>query len=65
MYYRIFDRQCGQYFSTGYNAESMPDLLKQFSYFLTGRAVLLSWEEIAEQMQGLEIERDDLPFEEL
>lgn len=65
MYYRVFDRQCGQYFATGYNSESMPDLLSKFSQFVTGKPIILSWEDIAEQLQDVEIERNELPFDEL
>jgi hypothetical protein len=74
-YYRVFDTQRGDYFATGYNAESMQELISDFqSYILMANEVddneenkdgfLSNWEGIAEYLQGAELEESNTPFEE-
>jgi len=75
-FYRVFDTQTGCYFATGYNAESMQELVTDFqSYILMANEVedneeningfLSNWEDIAEHLQGAELEVSNTPFEEI
>jgi hypothetical protein len=75
-FYRVFDKQIGDYFATGYNAESMEDLIEQFqSYILMSSEVednkenlngfLSTWKGIEEYLQGAELEQNETPFEEI
>jgi hypothetical protein len=75
-YYRVFDTQIGDYFATGYNAESMKDLILDFqSYILMTNEVedseenlngfLSTWKGIEEYLQGAELEQSNTPFEEI
>jgi hypothetical protein len=75
-YYRVFDEQRGCYFATGYNAESMKELISDFqSYILMANEVedneentdgfLSNWSGIAEYLQGAELEESNTPFEEI
>jgi hypothetical protein len=75
-YYRVFDTQIGDYFATGYNAQSMQELISDFkSYILTANEVedteeningfLSNWEGIAEYLQGAELEQSVIPFEKI
>jgi len=74
-YYRVFDTQTGNYFATGYNAQSMQELIEDFqSYILMANEVedneenregfLSNWDGIAEHLQGAELEESNTPFEE-
>lgn len=36
VYYRVFDEQTGSYFATGYNAESMEELIEDFQSYILG-----------------------------
>ena len=73
-FYRVFDTQTGCYFATGYNAESMQELVTDFqSYILMANEVedneentngfLSNWDGIAEHLQGAELEESNTPFE--
>jgi hypothetical protein len=75
-YYRVFDTQIGCYFATGYNVDSMEELIYAFqSYILMANEVedteentngfLSNWEGIAEHLQGAELEESNTPFKEL
>jgi hypothetical protein len=75
-YYRVFDTQRGCYFATGYNVDSMEELIYAFqSYILMANEVedteentngfLSNWEGIAEHLQGAELEESNTPFEEV
>ena len=67
-YYRVFDHQVGNYFATGYNAESMQDLINDFrSYISVGdeNNNYQTWEQIADYLQEVTIEKSSEPFEEL
>lgn len=74
-YYRVFDTQRGCYFATGYNAESMEQLIESFqSYILMASEVeenednvdgfLSTWSGIEEYLQGAELEESETPFKE-
>ena len=69
MYYRVYDQQTGTYFATGYNSESMPDLISSFqSYVLNGGEDITveqisTWPDIAEYLQDVELEESETPFE--
>ncbi len=74
-YYRVFDTQRGCYFATGYNSESMEDLIKSFqSYILMANEIeenednldsfLSTWSGIEEYLQGAELEESETPFKE-
>ena len=75
-FYRVFDTQIGDYFATGYNSESMKDLISDFqSYILMTNEVenneenldgfLSNWKGIEEYLQGAELEESNTPFEEI
>ena len=74
-YYRVFDNQRKCYFHTGYNAESMEELIKDFqSYILMTNEIednednmdgfLSTWAGIEEYLQGAELEESGTPFKE-
>lgn len=71
MYYRVFDYQRGVYFGTGYNSQSMEEVIKDFrSYILIAEENvryddLQSWEQIADYLSEVELEKSETPFEEL
>ena len=74
-YYRVFDHQRGCYFATGYNSESMEELIKDFqSYISMAIEVdeykvevqdldLTTWAEIADFLQEVTLEESDTLFE--
>ena len=74
-YYRVFDTQRGCYFHTGYNAESMEELIESFqSYILMSNEVeenednidgfLSTWSGIVDYLQGIELEESNTRFKE-
>ena len=70
-YYRIFDHQRGVYFSLGYNATSIKEVIKDFREYISDAGDrpettywLKSWRRIAEYLQGVELERSKTKFEE-
>lgn len=70
-YYRVFDTQRGIYFATGYNAESMKDLVYQFKHYIAGgmdrpssMSWCTSWVRIVDWLQGSVLEKSSEPFNE-
>ena len=72
MYYRVYDQQTGTYFATGYNSESMSDLIKSFQQYIYGCATMIddedilnmtTWEQIADALSEVELEESETPFE--
>jgi len=75
-YYRVFDHQRGCYFSTGYNAESMEELVKSFQSYISmaldveehfveaSELCLTNWSEIADYLQEVTLEDSETPFKE-
>ena len=71
-FYRVFDHQRGCYFATGYNSESMDDLVESFRSYIYGADTFLegemeeylqTWQQIAEHLQEVELEESETPFE--
>ena len=68
MFYRVFDLQRGCYFATGYNAESMEDLIRQFKSYIemsdgSVDRPLSTWSEIADCLQEVSLEESSEPFD--
>jgi hypothetical protein len=75
-YYRVFDTQRGCYFATGYNAESMEELIKDFQSYISmaieveeyaveiQELHLVTWSEIADYLQEVTLEESTTLFEE-
>jgi hypothetical protein len=78
-YYRVFDHQRGCYFATGYNSESMEELIKDFQSYISMSITMLeeyeveaqellqglaTWSEIADYLQEVTLEESTTLFEE-
>lgn len=68
-YYRVFDQQRGIYFSVGYNSTSKKDLIAAFQDYIccaddVPKSYVNSWNKIADWLQGTELEKSNIPFEE-
>lgn len=75
-YYRVFDNQRKCYFHTGYNSESMEELIKDFQSYISmaidveehfveaSELHLTSWPEIADYLQEVTLEESNTPFQE-
>ena len=70
-YYRVFDYQRGVYFEVGYNATSMEELINAFQHYIdiadevcNVQLSLPTWDDIAEYLQGVELEVSTTKFEE-
>jgi hypothetical protein len=70
-FYRVYDFQLGKYFATGYNSQSMEELVNNFkSYIETadeceGIEQFTTWGEIEEYLQGVELEESNIQFTEI
>jgi hypothetical protein len=74
-YYRVFDHQRGCYFATGYNSESMEELIKDFQSYISmaieveeyaveiQELHLATWSEIADYLQEVTLEESTTLFE--
>ena len=70
-FYRVIDHQQGIYFSLGYNATSIKEVIKDFREYISHAGDrpqttywLNSWRRIAEYLQGVELERSKTKFKE-
>lgn len=66
-FYRVFDHQRGIYFATGYNAESMEELINDFRSYMQEEddENNRTWSQIADSLQDVTLEKSDKPFEQL
>ena len=68
-YYRVFDRQTGDYFSTGYNSTSKKELIEKFKNYIliadedVSKSSINTWAKIEDWLQGVELEKSNIPFE--
>lgn len=66
-YYRVFDQQRGCYFATGYNSQSMQELINDFhSYVSQGDCDLSfkSWDDVANHLTEIVLEKSVVKFDE-
>jgi hypothetical protein len=66
-FYRVFDHQRGIYFATGYNAESMEQLISDFRSYMQEEddENNRTWSQIVDSLQDITLEKSDKPFEQL
>jgi hypothetical protein len=69
IYYRVKDLQSKKYFATGYNAESIEELINKFKAYINGDNVpakdFTTWQKIADYIQPIQLEMGQWPFEDL
>jgi hypothetical protein len=66
-FYRVFDHQRGTYFATGYNAESMEQLISDFRSYMQEEddENNRTWSQIVDSLQDITLEKSEKPFEQL
>lgn len=70
-FYRVYDFQCGRYFATGYNAQSMEQLINEFKEYINNAGEcedinhFKNWGDIEEYLEGVELEESETQFDEL
>lgn len=71
-YYRVFDKQTGTHFATGYNEKHLEDVVEHFkSYILMGGdddfdiTFIKEWDDVVDYLQEVVLEEDIKPFAEL
>lgn len=70
-FYRVYDFQCGRYFATGYNAQSIEQLISEFKEYINNAGEcedinhFENWGDIEEYLQDVVLEESDFQFDEI